>query len=375
MVTVPLSDSASLLQQEAQERGFLVSWSPISLPDWVQTRYQQWIKAKHQATMGHLSRAISIRLAPQERLAWANSAMILAAPHAFPAMSPPPNGLRLGRVGRVFWVREQEFIQPLFESHLEDLKDMAYKLGGRCQDYVDQGPLSFRSYAAMSGLGWIGYNGMILNPAVGSYLTLAVLLTSFELPHSVSPHANQCGSCRLCVQQCPTNALLGQGDLDANRCISYWTTQHRDMIPAEKWASIGNWLYGCDICQQVCPWNKKAETFWAAYQPEANLAHPDLRDFLTLSEGAFRAKYDQTAFERNGRSRMARNALIVLSNTQDSAHLPLIRQAAQDSSPLVRATATQALVNLNDRHTAEKSLKDSNPMVQQAARLALDASA
>jgi len=153
---------------------------------------------------------------------------------------------------------------------------------------------------------------------------------------------------------------------------SYWTTQHRDLIPIEIWSGIGQWLYGCDVCQEVCPWNHEAEAFWQGYQPESELAHPDLADFLTLSEMDFRAKYAWSAFERTGRSRMARNALIVLSNTQDPAYLPLVRQGAQDLAPLVRATTAWALVRMADIHTARKLLDDPNATVRREACQALE---
>src|SRR5204863_6495677 len=283
----------------------------ISLSSEVKTRYKQWIASGRQATMGQLKRAIDVRLAPDQRLAWAKSVMVLAAPHAFPRPDRPAGGIRIGMVGRLFWVREQDYTRLLVEPHLEVLKDLCYKLGGRCSDYVEQGPLSLRSYAARSGLGWIGRNAMLLNQQYGSYLTLSVLLTSFEIAAPLG-HPNRCGRCQLCIQACPTEALLGDGTLDAGRCISYWTTQHRDLIPWRMWEAIGNWLYGCDICQTVCPWNSKADAFWRGYRPEGELAYPDLSDFFQLSEMELKQKYFGSVFERSGRTHMARNALIVL---------------------------------------------------------------
>jgi epoxyqueuosine reductase len=363
-------DPRAVLQQEAELRGFLVAWAPIELPSEVQARYQAWVAARHEAGMGQLARAIEVRFNPTERLAWARSVMILAAPHAYPDPGAPPGGVRIGRVARVFWVREYEFIRRLIEPHLEDLKDLGARLGVRCRDYVEQGPLSLRSYAALSGLGWIGRNGMLIRSPQGSYLTLALLLTS--LPVEEPPrHPEGCGSCRLCLRECPTGALLGDGLLDANKCVSYWTTQHPDLIPPERWEGIGDWLYGCDDCQSVCPWNKHAETFWHRYQPEPELAHPDLQDFLTLSEPAFRAKYRGSAFDRTGRIRMARNALIVLANTRDPAYLPLVRRGAEDRVYLVRATAAWALAKLGDLDAVGKLRRDPDPRVRREAERAL----
>jgi len=363
-------DAREQLQQEAEARGFIVTWAPVALPPEVKTRYKQWIINGHQASMGQLIRAVDVRLAPDQRLAWARSVMVLAAPHAFPDPGIPAGGVRIGRVGRLFWLREQDYTRLLVEPHLEALKDLCYKLGGRCSDYIDQGPLPLRSYAANSGLGWIGRNGMLLNQQNGSYLTLAVLLTSFE----VEPpplYANRCGQCQLCVSSCPTKALSGDGTLNANRCISYWTTQHRDLIPFEMWEGIGNWLYGCDICQTVCPWNRKSEAFWREYRAEATLAHPDLTDFFLLSEVELKQKYLRSAFERSGRTHIARNALIVLANTKDPAYLSLVRLGAEDQNPLIRATSVWALLKLGDRQMATNLLKDPSEMVRREAQKAL----
>jgi epoxyqueuosine reductase len=363
-------DARETLQKEAEERGFTVTWAPVTLPREVKTRYKQWIANGQQATMGQLMRAVDVRLAPDQRLAWAKSVMVLAVPHAFPDPGIPAGGVRIGLVGRLFWLREQDYTRLLVDPHLEALKDLCYKLGGRCSDYIDQGPLSLRSYAASSGLGWIGRNAMLLNQQNGSYLTLAVLLTSFEV--ELPPfYPNRCGQCQLCVSSCPTGALLGDGTLNAGRCISYWTTQHRDLIPFEMWEGIGNWLYGCDICQTVCPWNRKSEAFWQEYRAEAELAHPDLTDFFLLSEMELKQKYLRSAFERSGRTHITRNALIVLANTNDPSYLSLIRLAAQDQNPLIRATAAWALLKLGDPQMAAKLLNDPSEMVRREAQQAI----
>ncbi|ADG06750.1 tRNA epoxyqueuosine(34) reductase QueG [Kyrpidia tusciae] len=367
----PVESAAVTLQQDAEARGFLAAWAPVDLPPSVVDRYRAWIADRRQAGMGQLARNVEVRLAPRSRLAWARSVLVLAAPHRFPDPGPPPGGVRIGRVGRIFWMREQDYIQRRVQPHLDELKEICHRLGGRCRDYVEQGPLSFRSYGAGAGLGWIGRNGMLLHPEWGSYMTLAVLLTDFEV-EAAPEHPFRCGRCRRCLDRCPTGALLGDGTLDANRCISYWTTQHLDLIPPEVWDGLGSWLFGCDECQEVCPWTPEAERFWEGYEPEPELAHPDLSDFLTLPIHMFAQKYAQSAFERAGRPRMARNALIVLGNTRDSAYLPLIRMGCEDPSPLVRATASWAAVRVGGRQEAERLLRDPEPLVCNEARRALE---
>jgi epoxyqueuosine reductase len=351
---------AEVLTQAAEARGFLTAWAPVEMPLAAQARYQDWLAQGRQAQMAYLATNLQARLNPRGRFEWARSVLVLAAPHAYPPPPKPPGGLRLGRVARYAWVRDyHRLIQP----HLEALEHLAQRLGLQAKGYVDTGPLSERSYAALGGLGWIGRNAMLMRMGEGTYLTLAVLLTSLEPPPS-EPYPNRCGRCTRCVTQCPTQALLGDGTLDSRRCISYWTIEHRGPIPGELWAGIGDWLFGCDICQEVCPWNRKARSFWQDFVPEPELAYPNLEDFFFLSSKAFERKYAGTVFLRPGRTRMARNALVVLANLGNPDYLPLVRRAAQDVNPLVRATAARALARLGDFVSLEPLRRD--PVLQVA---------
>jgi epoxyqueuosine reductase QueG len=165
--------------------------------------------------------------------------------------------------------------------------------------------------------------------------------------------------------------------VDLNRCISYWTTSYQELIPFEFRPAIGNWLFGCDICQDVCPWNWKAdkvEWFWKGFQADPDLAYPDLTDAFALSSQDFARKYAGSAFERVGRLRVARNALVVLANTKDPAYLPLVSRAATDNAAFIRAMAAWALVNLGSRKEAERLLRDPDETVRQEAAIALERS-
>jgi epoxyqueuosine reductase len=320
--------------------------------------------------MEYLGKNLEDRLEPSSRLAWAKSVLVLAAPHAYPDPVTPTGGIRLGRVARYAWVRDYHL---LIQPHLQALESLAQKLGIQAKGYVDHGPLSERSYAALGGLGWIGKNTMLMRMGEGTYLTLAVILTSLTptpFPQGEGKYPNRCGRCMRCIRACPTNALSG-GTLDSRLCISYWTIEHRGLIPADLWPAIGDWLFGCDICQEVCPWNRKARDFWQGFRPEGELAHPNLEDFFLLSSHTFAQKYAGTVFLRPGRTRMARNALIVLANQKDSAYLPLAQRAAKDVNPIVRATAARALVLLGDLDKAAGLLDDPDPLVVQEAKLAI----
>lgn len=368
-MTVAVPPVAEHVRAVAEELGFIATWAPSELPDFVGARYRRWLAGGNHAMMGELLRGTEVRLDATQRFGWARSALVLALPHAYAEPDRPDDGVRLGRVGRVFWVREQAFVERLARPAIEAVKQALRDAGHRGRDWIDQGPLPLRSHAANSGLGWIGRNGMLISTGLGTYTTLAVLITDVEVEQPVV-HADRCGTCRRCDDACPTGALLGDGTIDARRCVSYWTTQHPGLIPFDAWRGIGDWLFGCDVCQQVCPWNGRADSAWSAYTPEAELAHPDLR--VLFSGRAFDPAFAGSAFERAGRSRLARNATIVLANTGDPDQIGLVRHAASDVDPVVRATAASALVCLGDRAGADALLRDPDSAVRAEARVALE---
>jgi epoxyqueuosine reductase len=371
----PTEPAALELQAEAEARGFLAAWAPAELPAAWKKSYQRWIAEGRNAGLGQLARALEVRLDPQMRFSWVRSVLLLIAPYAYPDPGIPESGVRIGRVAQKFWVREPDpfFLKRLLEPHIEGLKELAHRLGMRVRDYVDQGPLPLNLYAVRSGLFWRGYNAMPNSLDFGTRITLACLLTEIPVTTPVL-HPDRCGSCRRCVVCCPTGALLGDRRVDLNRCISYWTTSYQGLIPPAFQPAIGDWLLGCDICQEVCPWNEKAARagwYWQGFKPDPDLAHPDLSDFFILSDQDFARKYHHSAFERIGRIRIARNALIVLANTGDSAYLPLVSRATTDIAPLVRATAAWSLVRLGGRKQAYRLLRDPDETVRREAANAL----
>ena len=205
--------------------------------------------------------------------------------------------------------------------------------------FVDTAPVMEKPLAAAAGLGWQGKHTVLVSREHGSWLFLGAIFTTAELPPD-EPEADHCGSCARCLSACPTEALLGDGTLDARACVSYLTIEHTGPIPPSLWPGIGDWLFGCDLCGEACPWERFGKV-WKALRPEPELAHPDLLDFFRLSGRAFGRKYAGTAFLRAGRARMARNALIVLFNLGLGEALFL--EATRDPNPLVRRTALRAL--------------------------------
>jgi len=330
-------DPLAELAHAASRRGFSVYRAPAQLPEDARRRYASWVGEGMHAGMDYLARKVGERLDPRMRYPWFRGALVLAYPYAAVAPPVPPAGLRLGRVARYAWVRDYHlWIAP----HLKELEELCRRLGGECKGYVDYGPLPERAYAQASGGGWIGRNGLWLTQRAGSYQYLAILLTSWEV-EPAAPHPNRCGSCTACVSNCPTGAIVADGVVDSRRCLSYWTIEHRGLIPLEVWRGMGSWLFGCDDCQTVCPWNRRLREN-PLPRPDPELAWPDLRSFFGVSNRAFARRYAGTAFLRAGRPALARNALIVLANRDAGALADLLPVALADPSEKVRATAAAA---------------------------------
>ena len=202
-------------------------------------------------------------------------------------------------------------------------------------------------------MGWIAKNGNVITREYGSWVFLGEVLTNLELEPD-QPHAPHCGTCTRCLEVCPTDALIEPHQLDARRCISYLTIELRDRpIPRELRTGMQDWMFGCDLCQEVCPWNRHApqpseETFRTQWSPS------HAAEMLILSDEEFREQYRKTPLSRPGRVGMARNAAIVLGNSGDVQFVPVLEQATRDSSPLVRGAAIWALGELVDARTSRR---------------------
>jgi epoxyqueuosine reductase len=250
-----------------------------------------------------------------------------------------------GRVARYAWGRAD--YHTVIRSRLKILADFLHACRPGCttRGVVDTAPLLERDFARLAGLGWFGKNTMLINKRRGSWLFLAALLTDIDLPPDAPHETAHCGTCTRCLDACPTQAFPQPYVLDATRCISYLTIELRGQpIPAELREGVGDWLFGCDVCQEVCPWNRKApQSAELAFVPAADLAPADCLELLALDERQFRQRFDGTALSRPGRAGLLRNACLVLGNTGDGRAVPALRRALTDESPLVRGAAAWAL--------------------------------
>lgn len=223
---------------------------------------------------------------------------------------------------------------------------LAHKTGEELKVFVDTAPLMEKPLAAAAGLGWQGKHTNLVSRERGSWLFLGAMLTALELPLD-EPEADHCGSCRSCLDICPTNAFPAPYQLDARKCISYLTIEHKGPIPREFRKAIGNRIYGCDDCLAVCPWNK-----FAAESREQRLAAreenraPELSELAALDDTAFRARFSKSPVKRSGRERFIRNVLIAIGNAETAALVPHVIARLGDESPLVRGAAVWAASQL-----------------------------
>jgi epoxyqueuosine reductase len=215
---------------------------------------------------------------------------------------------------------------------------------------VDTAPLLERDFARRAGLGWFGKNTMLLNKRLGSYCFLGALLLDVELRPDPPHQASHCGTCTACLDACPTGAFVAPGQMDARRCLSYLTIELRGPVPPELRPAMQDWLFGCDVCQEVCPWNRKAPSGTEpALQPRPDLEAIDLVELLGLSPEAFRRRFRGTAVTRAKRRGLLRNAALILGNRGDPAALPALRRALDDPEPLVREAAQRAIERIGAR--------------------------
>ncbi|HEV8439361.1 MAG TPA: tRNA epoxyqueuosine(34) reductase QueG [Methylomirabilota bacterium] len=296
------------VKSRALEQGFdRVAVGPAAPPEHGPA-LQRWIEAGYAGTMAYLGRRLGERLDPARVLPGAVSIVCVALNYyqgegADPGCHP---------IARYAWGRDyHDVMTPRLEQLAVYLHEAS---GARCRAYVDTGPVLERDLAARAGLGWIGKNTMLLHPRLGSWFFIGVLLTTAELEHD-APLPDRCGSCRACLDVCPTEAFVAPYVLDARRCISYLTIEHRGAIDPALHEAMGEWQFGCDLCQSVCPWNRKTPgTRERAFMPAE--PYPGAEAVVEMSDEAFRQRFSGTALLRAKAAGMRRNAAIALDNAR-----------------------------------------------------------
>jgi epoxyqueuosine reductase len=270
--------------------------------------------------MGYLERTAEIRSSPASLLSGARSVVCLAAPHRSERAAASDGSL----VAR--YAAGPDYHGSLRRRAIRVARAAESRLGGTMswRVCVDSTPIAERSFAAAAGLGWIGKNGCLIDRELGSFLLLAEILVDLDLPPD-DRVAELCGSCVRCLESCPTDAFLGPGLLDAHRCLAYWTIEHRGPISDEIKARMGDRVFGCDVCQDVCPWN-------GPLQPSSSDSFSDTpptrAEWLAMGPGAWRRRFGATALNRAGRRGLQRNAAASAGAARDAAALPVLERAA-----------------------------------------------
>ena len=274
----------------------------------------RWLQAGYAGTMTYLHRQAAKRKDPRLIMPEARSAVVTLTSYFHSARVSPPKG-SVARVAQYAWSTDYHRI---IGPRLEQLAAVIGELvpGTRSRTYVDAGPVPERDLAQQAGLGWIGKNTMLIDPAIGSFTFIGTVLTDADLEPDPPFAADRCGTCSACLDACPTAAFPAPYTLDARSCISYLTIEHRGALTPAEHEQIDDWVFGCDICQDVCPWNVRfaRATSDPAFTPRAETAHPDLAELLSLDPVQFEARYGDTAFSRAGIEGIHRNAQAVLDH-------------------------------------------------------------
>ena len=273
----------------------------------------------------------------------AASVIMLATDHATRGGAAPVVEPGQGRVARYAWGDDYH---DLLRARANDLGVWLERRvpGCRTRGVVDSAPLAERDFAWLAGLGWFGKNTMLIDPRAGSYFFLTAILTDVDLPADAPLVTDHCGTCTACLDACPTQAFPAPRVLDANRCISSLTIEHRGAVPDDLRASVGDWIFGCDICQEVCPWNRHAPgSDEPAFQPRQAEASLSLADLLALDEAGFRRRFKGSPLLRAKRHGLARSAAIALGNRPHPPAFASLVAALDDMEPVVREAAVWAL--------------------------------
>ena len=307
--------------------------------------FAEWISRGFAGEMAYLSSQVDRRSDLRTAFPWARSVVSVGlqydTSHPYSTAAPPDRGW----ISRYAWGDDyHDVMKAMLDRLLERLQKEAGPFQTRT--YVDTGPLVERAYAAAAGLGAWGKNCCLLHPEHGSWFFLGEAVTDLDLTPD-APRPDMCGTCTACLEACPTQALRAPYVLDATRCISYLTIELKGGIPEDKREGVGRHVFGCDICQDVCPWNRKRRTLGGpAFEPRPGALAPDLAELASLDDEAFRERFRRSPLKRTKRRGLLRNVAVALGNSGDLSKRPLLEGLAQDPDPAVREHARWAIKRL-----------------------------
>lgn len=347
MSDAPALLDADALKAQALAFGLAIAAITPAQPAETLPAYEAWVEAGMHGEMGYLARPDRLaRRRDLEVILPGARSLLLVALHYDPSLVPQSilTDPARGRISSYAWGRDYHHVMG---ERLALLAGWVEAQGAGVRAYVDTGAILERAHAHASGLGFVGKNTLLIHPQRGSFFFLGELImtAAVDVYDAPFPKATMCGSCTRCLDACPTHAFPNPHTLDARLCISYLTIEYKGWIPRALRPRMGNWIYGCDICQQVCPWNR-----FAAPSEIPEFAPPDIEDaapallgLLQLDDGAFRERYAESPIRRIGRDRLVRNGCIAAGNWGDPEALPALAALLDDGAALVRGHAAWAV--------------------------------
>lgn len=342
------SELTSAIKTEARRLGFELSGvCPAVAPAGAISRLRDWLDRGFQGEMSYFEDRLEAYGDPNKVLDGVRSVVVLGTHYRTePAKECPPG---YGRISRYAW-GDSDY-HDLIHARLKQFcafVELAAP-GSKNRGVVDTAPVLEREFARLAGLGWIGKNTLTLNRDTGSYFFLSALLTDLALVYDAPSEVDHCGTCTACLDACPTKAFPQPYVLDARRCLSYLTIELRGPIPHEFRENSNEWLFGCDVCQEVCPWNRKAPiSEEPGFQPKEDANPVELRALFRLSEEAFRARFRETPLWRSKRRGILRNAAIVLGAQRHAPALPELTMGASDADPIIREACAWAVRQIRE---------------------------
>jgi len=347
-VTMELAARAKALALEAgfDIAGVAAADAPAEL-----AFFAEWVGRGFAGEMAYLTGQVEKRSRLKAAFPWARSVIAVGLQYDTPGPYSVDAPAERGWIARYAWGDDyHEVMKAMLDRVVERLAAEAGPFQSRV--YVDTGPIVERAYAAAAGLGAWGKNTCLLHPEHGSWFFLGEAVTDLELT-SDAPRADMCGSCTACLDACPTGALPAPYVLDATRCISYLTIEVKGPIPEDRREGIGRHTFGCDICQDVCPWNRRRRQRGpAAFEPRAGLQAPDLADLAGLDDAAFAERFRKSPVKRAKRRGLLRNVAVALGNTGDASHRAVLQRLSEDQDAVVREHARWALRKLERAQTS-----------------------
>lgn len=331
------------IQAKARSLGFhLTGIAPIAASPEAHF-YQEWLDKGYAGEMQYLEKQKQARLDPRQLMPDIRSVIVCAVNYN---SDRPRTTIDRARA----WISRYAWGEDYHETLQAKLRELAgwvqAEFGGDTRAYVDTGPLIERVYAKYAGLGWFGKNTCMINQKIGSWFFLGCILTNLDLQFGV-PAPDRCGSCTRCIDACPTDALLEPYVLDSRRCIAYLNIELRGAIPEDMREGIGHHLFGCDICQDVCPWNRKAPaTDVPAFEPKAGLFWPEIDKLLNLTEDEWRTMIRGTSIKRAKVKGLLRNLMVVAGNSGLKRFLPQVERYLTHEDESIRSHAEWAVSRL-----------------------------